>query len=234
VIQRNIGNFWQLKLLTPLVIAGIITISEDQIYAQVTSDNTLGVEQSVIRSSPTFSLEIEGGSIRGSNLFHSFRDFNIPEGQSLYFQNPIGIRNIIGRVTGGNPSNILGTIGVSGGTANLFLINPNGIIFGANARLDVGGSFVATTAPTVQFGTQGFFSSFAPDAPPLLTVNPSAFLFNQANPASIVNLSTTSLGILPAPLDIGRQGLQVPDGKSLILDLLQIRFDEPLRGLAGL
>jgi filamentous hemagglutinin family protein len=217
VIQRNFGKFWQLKLLTPLVIAGIITISEDQIYAQVTSDNTLSVEQSVIRLSPTFRLEIEGGSIRGSNLFHSFRDFNIPEGQSLYFQNPIGIRNIISRVTGGNPSNILGTIGVSGGTANLFLINPNGIIFGANARLDVRGSFVATTAPAVQFGTQGFFGSSGSDAPPLLTVNPSAFLFNQANSASIVNLSTTSLGILPAPLDIGRKGLQVPDGKSLIL-----------------
>jgi filamentous hemagglutinin family protein len=220
MIQRSIGKFWGLKLLSFLVIAGTFAISEQKACAQITSDNTLGVEQSIVQSSPnsgSLRLQIEGGAIRGVNLFHSFRDLNIAEGQSLYFQNPIGIRNIISRVTGENFSNIQGTIGVLGGTANLFLINPNGIVFGVNARLDVGGSFVATTASTVQFGTQGFYSTFAPDSPPLLTVNPSAFLFNREIPASIVNLSTTSLGVFPAPLDILKQGLQVPNEKSLLL-----------------
>jgi filamentous hemagglutinin family protein len=213
VIQRKISNRWSLKLLSPLAIAGTIAISEHPACAQVTPDNTLGVEQSIVNSSTSngsLRQQIEGGAIRGTNLFHSFRDFNIAKGQSLYFQNPIGIRNIISRVTGGSPSNIEGTLGVSGGTANLFLLNPNGIIFGANARLDVRGSFVATTATAIQFGTQGFFSSAASDSPPLLTVNPSAFLFNQVARASIVNRST-------APLDSGRQGLQVPDGHSLLL-----------------
>ncbi len=113
-------------------------------------------------------------------------------------------------MTGGSPSNIRGTLGVSGGTANLFLLNPNGIIFGPNARLDVRGSFVATTANAIQFGTQGFFSSSDLNPPPLLTVNPSAFFFNQAAHGSIVNRST-------APSDAGVRGLQVGDGRSLLL-----------------
>jgi filamentous hemagglutinin family protein len=213
MIQKNIGKRCSLKISSFLTIIGIIIFSQHYTYAQVTPDNTLGSEQSIVNSSTsTGSLrqQIEGGAIRGGNLFHSFRDFSIFGGQSVYFQSPIGIRNIISRVTGGNPSNIEGTLGVSGGTANLFLINPNGIIFGANARLDVRGSFVATTAPAIQFGTQGFFSSSSPNSPPLLTVNPSAFLFDQVASASIVNRSTT-------PLESGGQGLQVPEGQSLIL-----------------
>jgi filamentous hemagglutinin family protein len=214
VIQRKISKHWRLKLLGSLAILSIIAIAEHPVCAQVTPDNTLGVEQSIVNlstSNGSLRQQIEGGAIRGINLFHSFRDFNIAEGQSLYFQNPIGIQNIISRVTGGSSSSIEGTLGVSGGTANVFLINPSGIIFGANARLDVRGSFVATTASAIQFGTQGFFSSSAPDSPPLLTVNPSAFLFNQVARASIVNRST-------APLEESdRRGLQVPDGQSLLL-----------------
>jgi filamentous hemagglutinin family protein len=213
VIQRKISKYWSLKLLSLLVSTGLVTIHEYPACAQVVPDNTLGAEQSIVdssRSNGSLHQQIEGGATRGSNLFHSFHDFNIPEGQSLYFQTPTGIRNIISRVTGSNPSNIQGTLGVTGSTANLFLINPNGIIFGANARLDIGGSFVATTASTIQFGTQGFFSSAAPESPPLLTVNPSALLFSQVGHASIVNRSTF-------PLESGGQGLQVPEGKSLLL-----------------
>jgi filamentous hemagglutinin family protein len=213
MIQKTIRKLWSSKLYSFLAIIGVIDFSQYYACAQVMPDNTLGSEQSIVNSITSTGFlrqQIEGGAIRGGNLFHSFQDFNISGGQSVYFQNPIGIKNIFSRVTGGNPSNIEGTLGVSGGAANLFLINPNGIIFGANARLDVGGSFVTTTAPAIQFGTQGFFSSSAPNSPPLLTVNPSAFLFNQVSSTSIVNRSTT-------PLESGGQGLQVPDGRSLIL-----------------
>jgi filamentous hemagglutinin family protein len=213
VIQNKISKYWRLQLLSPLAISGIIAVSEHSAYAQVAPDTTLGAEQSIVTSSTnngSLRQQIEGGATRGSNLFHSFREFNIPEGQSLYFQTPLGIQNIISRVTGGSPSNIEGTLGVSGGTANLFLLNPNGILFGANARLDVRGSFVATTATAIQFGAQGFFSSSAPESPPLLSVNPSALLFNQVSRASIVNRSTASL-------ESEGRGLQVPEGQSLIL-----------------
>lgn len=214
--RKNVGKFWQLKLLSPVVLYSAIAVFGDRAFAQVTPDNTLGVEQSIVTSSGS-NRSIEGGAIRGINLFHSFRDFNIAEGQSLYFQNPIGIQNIISRVTGKNPSTLEGTLGVSGGNANLFLLNPNGIIFGTNARLDVRGSFVATTANAIQFGTQGFFSGSIPDAPLLLTVNPSAFLFDQIARASIVNRSTAPLESNRPLLEPNRQGLQVPEGQSLLL-----------------
>ncbi|MBX9254585.1 filamentous hemagglutinin N-terminal domain-containing protein [Desmonostoc muscorum CCALA 125] len=181
--------------------------------AQITPDSTLGTESSVI--TPNVNIkgagadQIDGGAITGSNLFHSFSEFNVKDGQRVYFSNPAGINNILGRVTGNNPSNILGTLGVNG-NANLFLINPNGIIFGQNARLDLGGSFVASTANAIKFGEQGFFSATNPETSLLLTVNPSAFFFNQIQPGTIENRST-------APTGFNVFGLRVPDSRSLIL-----------------
>ncbi|MCC5628816.1 filamentous hemagglutinin N-terminal domain-containing protein [Nostoc sphaeroides CHAB 2801] len=178
--------------------------------AEIIPDNTLGAETSQLNQN-----KIEGGAVRGSNLFHSFSEFNIPNGGRVDFINPTGIENIFTRVTGGNASNIEGTLGVLG-TANLFLINPNGIVFGKNARLDVKGSFVGTTANGVQFGNQGIFSATNPQAPPLLTVNPSALWFNQLNQnAEIKNNSVVPSG--KDPTDFDAFGLKVGDGKSLLL-----------------
>lgn len=173
--------------------------------AQIVPDSTLGNENSTVTPIDSTLDQIDGGATRGSNLFHSFQEFNIEEGRSVYFTNPTGIQNIFSRVTGTNLSQILGTLGVTGGNANLFLINPNGIIFGQNARLDVAGSFVVTTAHAIQFGEQGFFSAAAPNVPQVLTVNPSAFLFNQIT-GPIVNQSTAD-----------QTGFQVPTGASLML-----------------
>jgi filamentous hemagglutinin family protein len=134
--------------------------------AQITPDGTLGAERSVV----TPSERIEGGATRGVNLFHSFREFNVGELQRVYFANPAGISNILTRVTGSTRSEIRGLLGVDGG-ANLFLLNPNGILFGPNARLDIRGSFVASTASSFRFGDGSEFSSTDPQAPPLLMVS---------------------------------------------------------------
>jgi filamentous hemagglutinin family protein len=128
-------------------------------------DNTLGAESStvtpdvVIRGIP--SDQIDGGAIRGANLFHSFEQLSVLEGRGAYFANPAGVENILSRVTGANCSDILGRLGVLG-NANLFLINPNGIVFGQNASLDVQGSFLATTADAVKLGDGGLFSASQP------------------------------------------------------------------------
>ena len=142
--------------------------------AQIAPDTTLDAESSVV--TPNASVDnlpaerIDGGAVRGTNLFHSFQEFNIREGQRVYFTNPAGIENILSRVTGSNPSAILGTLGVDG-AANLFLLNPNGIIFGPKAQLDIAGSFFASTANRLVFDNGLEFSASNPQAPPLLTIS---------------------------------------------------------------
>jgi filamentous hemagglutinin family protein len=203
----------QQSLLTSFTILACIPVN-----AQIIPDNTLGSQGSRIVPNTLIkgvsSDLINGGATRGSNLFHSFSQFNISDGQKVYFGNPSGVENILTRVTGGSASNILGTLGVNG-TANLFLMNPNGILFGKNASLDVRGSFVGTTANAIQFGNQGIFSATNPQSAPLLTINPSALLFNQiqAN-AGITNLSQAPAGVNSVGQDV--TGLRVPDGKNLL------------------
>lgn len=185
-----------------------------QLIPDTASDRSLGT--TVVPATPQIDL-ITGGTRPGNgiNLFHSFQELNVQNGRAVYFTNPAGVQNILSRITGINPSNIFGTLGVFGGNANLFLINPNGIVFGPNARLNVGGSFVATTANAIQFAEQGFFNVSNPQALPLLTVNPSALLFNQIPTGNITNFSTASAGLDPA--GGGVFGLRVPDGQSLLL-----------------
>jgi filamentous hemagglutinin family protein len=138
------------------------------------ADDTLGNERSIVSSDEVIrdrlSNRIDGGARRGANLFHSFREFNIDEGRGAYFTNPDGVENILTRVTGDNRSDILGTLGVLG-NADLFLINPNGILFGKNARLDIASSFVSSTADGFVFDNGFTFSTTNPQAPPLLTVS---------------------------------------------------------------
>ena len=142
--------------------------------SNIIPDNTLGGENSRLNSNVEINGinadRIDGGARRNSNLFHSFQEFNINNNQAVYFANPDGIENILTRVTGGNQSNIFGTLGVDG-AANLFLINPNGIVFGESASLDLKGSFVGTTASGLRFGEQGNFNATNPEIPGSLTVN---------------------------------------------------------------
>ena len=171
------GKFRQPKLLSWRLFAGAIAFSglmSPSAIAQIIPDHTLGRESSVVVPDVEIngikSDRLEGGAIRGSNLFHSFQEFNIDAGRGAYFANPAAIVNIFSRVTGVNPSEIFGTLGVLG-NANLFFLNPNGIIFGPNASLDVRGSFFGTTANSFVFPDGSEFSATNPGVPPLLTVN---------------------------------------------------------------
>ncbi|MGI0483793.1 filamentous hemagglutinin N-terminal domain-containing protein [Pantanalinema rosaneae CENA516] len=151
-------------------------------HAQMIRDNSLGAENSEVILNANLGGQpvdlINGGSRRGANLFHSFQEFNVGNLQRVYFANPVGVENILTRVTGNNPSNILGTLGVLG-AANLFLINPRGILFGANATLDLRGSFVASTASSIKLADGTEFSATEPAGVPLLTISvPIGLQFN--------------------------------------------------------
>jgi filamentous hemagglutinin family protein len=148
--------------------------------SQIVPDATLPIN-SIVPPNCT-NCDITGGTTAGTNLFHSFKEFSIPTDGTANFQNAGNIQNIISRVTGLLPSIINGTLGAQG--ANLFFLNPNGIIFKENARLDVGGSFVASTASSLKF-PNGEFRVDGTQTP-LLTINvpPIALQFGQ-NPGSI-------------------------------------------------
>ncbi len=197
---------WYHLLRSLLIGSAIIVLPFSAIAQQIPiADDTLGNERSVVSPDRVInnlpSNQIDGGAQRGANLFHSFREFNIDNGRGVYFSNPVGVANIITRVTGGNPSQILGTLGVDG-AANLFLINPNGILFGPNAKLNLGGSFVTSTANSVVFDNGFAFSAANPQAPPLLTINVPIGLQYGHNPGTI---------------QMRADRLQVPTGQTLIL-----------------
>ncbi|MEM7065800.1 MAG: filamentous hemagglutinin N-terminal domain-containing protein [Cyanobacteria bacterium P01_B01_bin.77] len=199
--------------------------------AQVIPDASLGGNPSVIVPESAIRNRIEGGLTNGSNLFHSFQDFNIDTGQAVYFANPGGIETILTRVTGNSPSNVLGILGVLG-EADFFLINPNGLLFGSDAQLDIGGSFLATTAAGIQFENEGLFSASTPQTPTMLTVAPSALFFNERAPGQIINRSVAPAGIdaFGGPIF----GLRVPDGESLLLAGGEIIIDgSGLNALGG-
>ena len=156
---------------------------------------------------------IEGGLQQGNNLFHSFERFNVDARATVLLRDP-GVENILSRVTGNKLSEILGTLGISGGDANLFLINPNGIIFGQDSSLDINGSFLATTADAVLFGEQGLLDT-APIEIALLTIHPSALFFAQGNQGTIINESSSSVQNERTNFQTPF-GLEVPDGKNLL------------------
>lgn len=172
-------QYSKLEIIRLFIIIG--TIGNQSAFSQSTPqlmpDNTLGVETSVVKQIDSLKDKIEGGATRGTNLFHSFQDFNVNADKSVYFANPTEIENILTRVTGGNVSNILGKLGVEG-IANLFLINPNGIYFGTGASLDIRGSFTATTADSIKLGENGLFSATNPQNSNLLSVQPGVLFVN--------------------------------------------------------
>ena len=141
---------------------------------------------------------ITGGAPRESNLFHSFEQFNILDSRrSVYFVVDESIENVLARVVGPDPSNILGTLGVEGGVeggANLWLMNPNGIVFGDSAELDIEGSFYATTASAIPTGN-GTFSALSTSGEQLLSMSPTASFENYltADSGSIVSQGQLSM-----------------------------------------
>ncbi|BAZ10261.1 hypothetical protein NIES4071_20760 [Calothrix sp. NIES-4071] len=196
------------------------------VLADITPDATLPVNSRV--STQGNVKIIEGGTQRESNLFHSFKDFSFSTltpgitGNTAFFNNDIGIRNIISRVTGGLPSNIDGIIKANG-SANLFILNPAGILFGQNASLNIGGSFISTTANSIKFADGTLFSA-APNQQPLLTISTPIGLQLDTNTNAVVN--TGNLTVSPgqnltllgsAVINTGR--LKAPGGEIALVSV---------------
>ena len=212
-----------LWLVLCLIICASIS-NTSKASAQITTDETLPTNSIATPNANGDLITITGGTNPGNNLFHSFQEFSIDNGQTAFFNNGLNIENIFSRITGSSVSNIDGLIRANG-TANLFIINPNGIIFGENASLDLGGSFLSSTADSIQFSDGSFYSAVAPQAPPLLEVNIPIGLQYGAEPGNIImqgNGNNTgfrdpSVNNYSLVKDFRPSGLQVDEGNSLAL-----------------
>jgi filamentous hemagglutinin family protein len=151
--------------------------------AQIIPDASLNNPTLVTPDGTTY--RITGGTEIGGNLFHSFQEFSVMTGNTAQFENSLRVENILTRITGESPSTIDGIIRANG-SANLYLINPNGIVFGPNAELKIGGSFLASTAESIVLADQTLFSASNPESPPLLTVNVPVGLQFGPNPGNMV------------------------------------------------
>jgi len=160
---------------------------------QIVPDTTLVNDSIVTHVGITFT--IDGGTALGGNLFHSFEEFSLPTGTEAFFKNGANLTNIITRVTGNQISDIDGLIQTNN-SANLFFINPNGIFLGPNARLDIGGSFLASTANSLLFPDGISFSATEPEVAPLLTINVPIGL-QYGNSVAEVQVNQSQLAVSP-------------------------------------
>jgi len=208
------------KKIKYLIILTFISVFLPKLaYGQVRPDNTLPNPSIVNTNNNRYT--ITGGTLRGTTLFHSFQELSVPNNGVIDFQNSLQVQNILTRITGNNISNINGLIKTNG-TANFFLINPNGIYFGPNARLDLGGSGVFSTANSIKFPDGSQYSATLKNPPPV-SINIDRFLaLGYDNPlpnASIIikgnghNLTDTSIS--PISNRTPSQGLQVKSGRTL-------------------
>jgi filamentous hemagglutinin family protein len=183
------------------------------IKSEITLDGTLGSSGAL--SGPDYQINADLGQQHGGNLFHSFQEFNLNSHESATFSGDNSVHNVISRVTGGNPSNLDGLLRSTIQNADLYFLNPNGIMFGPNARLDVQGSFHASTADSLRLEEGGRFDAREPNKS-LLTVAPvSAFGFLTHD---------------PAPITTENSNLSVPEGKTFSL----IGGDLRLKGQSSL
>src|SRR4051812_20704933 len=182
----------------PLLLVALLTAAPVQ--AQIVTDGSVGPKVSLTGGQIEISANL--GSRRGDNLFHSFERFGIATGQTATFTGPGDIRNVISRVTGGEISNIDGTLASRVGQADLYFLNPAGVMFGPNARLDVPGSFHVSTAHELRFADGVSFSALDKSGSGLTVAPPEAFGFLDRPPGRI-------------SVDQGR--LQLRPGKTLSL-----------------
>jgi len=177
----------RLPLLGWLFIVGWLSAAAASANAQPIAPAPDGTNTVVTPNGNRY--DISGGSLSGdrANLFHSFTQFGLSEGQTANFLTNPNIQNILGRITGGNPSLINGLIKVTGGNSNLFLMNPAGMIFGPNASLNVPGSFNASAATGISFGNNQWFSAIGNNNWATLIGTPNSFAFTNLQGGSIVN-----------------------------------------------
>jgi filamentous hemagglutinin family protein len=187
--------------------------------AQITLDGSFGRHDTL--TGPRYDINAELGQQVGHNLFHSFDQFNLQAGEIATFSGAAEIQNVISRVTGGQPSFINGTIASTIPQADMYFINPAGILFGEQAQLNVLGAMHFTTADEIRLEDGGKFAATEPSTSLLTVAPPSAFGFLTNTPAGItlqgsqLTVPTTeTLSFIGGDLDLQANSLlQAAEGR---------------------
>src|SRR4051812_24076695 len=197
-----------------LLLAALL--ATEPVQAQIVTDGSVGDKVSLHGGQIEIGANL--GTRRGDNLFHSFEKFGIATGQTATLTGPGDIKNVISRVTGGEVSNIDGTLASKVGQADLYFINPAGVMFGPNARLDVPGSLHVSTAHELRFADGARFSAVDKVGSSLTVAPPEAFGF---------------LDMPPGRITVDQSQLQLTPGKTLSLVGGDLTIDGGQTGSVG-
>ncbi len=198
------------KFIRPLATSIALLLACGSAYPEVITDGRVGPATAITKAGNDFAIPDTLGTKMGGNLFHSFSALNLTAGESATFSGPGDVANVLARVTGGNPSSIDGTLRSTIPGANLFLINPKGIVFGPNAALDVSGAFTASSADYLKLADGGRFDASNPAGDSLTSAPVSAFGFlDSPGPITIGGSTLTANGfsVIGGNIDIGVQNL---------------------------
>jgi filamentous hemagglutinin family protein len=201
-----------------IVLCAAVTLSPVVAGAQhITVDGSLSRTQTLI--GPNYTIGANLGRQLGGNLFQSFGQFGLSNGETATFSGPATVSNIISRVTGGAPSSINGAVQSTISGANLYMVNPAGIVFGPNGTVNVSGSFHAATADYIRMSDGTRFQATNPGGSTLSAAAPAAFGFLNARPATITMNGATlgvpsgqTLGLAGGTISIGGGTLTAPNG----------------------
>lgn len=211
------SNIMKTKRLQSAILVALTTLGAAS-RAEIVLDGTLGLKGALI--GPNYLIKDTMGQQVGGNLFHSFESFTVNTGETAAFTGPDSVSNIISRVTGNQASFINGPLRSQIHNANMYFLNPNGILFGEQARLDIQGSFHVSTADTLYLGKEGRFDASTPSNSFLTMAPPSRFGFLSNTPAEITVQDSLlqvpekkTLSIIGGNLQIENAALYAPDGQ---------------------
>jgi filamentous hemagglutinin family protein len=197
---------------SPLRIGAVILLGLVCGQGQIVTDGTMG--PGVALAGPAFEIPQTLGRTAGNNLFHSFQTFNVGFGESATFSGAHSIANVLARVTGGQGSSIDGTLRCTIPGADLYLVNPAGVVFGPEGKVDVGGSFAVTTADYVELADGGRFDVRNPANDVLTVAPPSAFGF-----------LTPGVGLSIAGVSFQGSQVELKEGHGLTIAAGEVRLD---------
>ena len=156
--QRSDQRRWLLALLAAAWLAPATALAQagppadwGSVTTRIETDGTLGAAVDVSGVNSVYTVGEDLGSRAGNNLFHSFRFFNLGQGDTGLFTGSASIENVVSRITGGDPAYWNGTLESQIAGADFYFLNPNGILFGPDATLDIPASFHASTAEDLGF-----------------------------------------------------------------------------------